>query len=381
MARRFLRSLHGNRRLGVWLLPGIVAVALVMPQIAAAAPGITFVAPAGALAYPDQDPEGPVGYDEAPNALRTTQLQPVIGIEADSGTQLECHPNSIQTTQPCGPPLPGCAAAVCASYQPSAPLTPDSSPLSTGNFLAVDLLDASGDTLASEWLKLDVDTTAPVTNLDDAGTNQVDNPFRPTFTFLVTDSNYVGGVIDHAECAWTSAAQTPSWSACRLTNGAGSFSPGVLPHRHRLYTLSVRGVDDFGRYTTASSSYDPVPCALSVRRPARLSSMLSSGIRVRVSCDTLSHAEVGVYAYALNGKRYASPRGAVSEFPQLGALNIHSRATVFTVNRRLTLYGAARRSFRSARSLSVVLAAGNADVIDAGIADDTLSYQTLTLHR
>ena len=102
---------------------------------------------------------------------------------------------------------------------------------------------------------------------------------------------------------------------------------------------------------------------------------------MRVSCDTLHRAEVGLYAYALNGRRYASPRGAVSELPLLGLVSIRSRPPRFTVRRRLRLYGAARREFRQARSLSVVFAAGAPDNIEAGIADDTLSYATLTLHR
>lgn len=102
---------------------------------------------------------------------------------------------------------------------------------------------------------------------------------------------------------------------------------------------------------------------------------------MRVSCDTLRQAQVGVYAYAVNGRRYASPRGAVSELPQLGRLSLRSATPGFTVRRRLRLSGGARRAFRKARSLSVVFAAGVPDTIQAGIADDTLSYVTLTLHR
>jgi hypothetical protein len=41
---------------------------------------------------------------------------------------------------------------------------------------------------------------------------------------------------------------------------------------------------------------------------------------------------------------------------------------MFTVRRRLTLYGAARREFRHVRSLSVVFAAGASDNIVGGIA-------------
>ena len=367
----------------VLFLGGLLALALVLPAGAVAARRITFVAPAGARAYPDKDPEGPVGFTEAPDAFRTTQVRPVIGIEANAGTRLQCHPDSVFVTKPCGPRLPGCNAAVCASYRPSSPLAPDSTSGPRGHFLAVDLVDSNGNTLDSEWLNLDVDTTAPVTRLGRIGIpSTLSNPFRPTFTFEVGDDNGVGGsAVDHADCSWTRTGRHPVWAACRLKNGGGSFSPPRLAHRHRLYVLGVRGTDDFGRSTTASASYDPVPCALALRRPANLSMLLSSGIQMRVSCDTLHRAEVGLYAYALNGRRYASPRGAVSELPLLGLVSIRSRPLRFTVRRRLRLYGAARREFRQARSLSVVFAAGAPDNIEAGIADDTLSYATLTLHR
>lgn len=249
--------------------------------------------------------------------------------------------------------------------------------------MAVDLLDSSGDTLDSQWLKLDVDTTAPATVLHSIGTpSTFPNAFRPTFTFEVSDSNTVGGnAVDHADCSWTPAGRAPVWAACPLSFGRGSFRPARLARGHHLYTFAVRGTDDFGRSTVASGEYDPVPSALAIRRPADLSGPLSSGIRTRVSCDTLRQAEVGVYAYALNGRRYASPRGAVSELPQPGRLSLRSATPGFTMHRLLRLSGRARRAVRTARSLSVVFAAGAPDSINAGIADDTLSYRTLALHR
>ncbi len=382
MGVAFLASRRGcQRRSEVgWLLGGLLAFALIVPAAAAAAPDITFVAPAGAHAYPDQTPEGPEGYTEAADAFRTTEVQPLIGIEADAGAQLKCHADSVFSTQPCGPALPGCSAAVCASYRPASPLSPDSTPGFGGLFLAVDLIDSSGATLDSQWLKLDVDTTAPTTVLDSIG--GFSNPFRPSFTFEVRDGNTVGGeAVDHADCSWTPAGHGPVWAACPLRFGDGSFHPPPLAHGHHLYVVAVRGTDDFGRSTVASGEYDPVPCALAIRRPAKLSGLLSAGVRVRVSCDTIRQAEVGVYAYALNGRRYASPRGAVSELPQLGRLSLHGATPGFTVQRTLRLSGRARRAFRKARSLSVVFAAGSPDTIQAGIADDTLSYRTLTLHR
>jgi hypothetical protein len=372
------------RRSGlVWLVGGLLVLAVALPGGASAASDITFVAPAGALAYPDQTPEGPAGYTEAPDAFRTTQVQPVIGIQADAGTQLECHADSVFDTQTCGPGLPGCTAAVCASYQPASPLAADSTPGFGGLFLAVDLLDADGDTIDSQWLKLDVDTTAPDTVLDTIdGPSRFQNPFRPTFTFEVNDENTVGGhAIDHADCSWTTARQNPAWAACPLKFGDGSYRPAPLAHRHHLYAFAVRGTDDFGRSTIASGEYDPVPCTLTVQPPRTLSALLSAGVRMQVSCDTLPSAEVGVYAYALNGRRYATPRGAVAELPMLGRVSLKSTTPAFTAKRLMRLSTQARHAFRNARSLSLVFAAGEPDDLQAGIANDTLSYTTLTLHR
>ena len=231
--------------------------------------------------------------------------------------------------------------------------------------------------------ELDVDTTAPHTVLDTIeGPSRFSNPFRPTFTFEVSDDNTVGGrAVDHADCSWTPAGQSQAWAACPLKFGEGSFRPPPLAHGHHLYDFAVRGTDDFGRSTVASGEYDPVPCALSIRRPRTLSGLLSAGVRMRVSCDTLHSAEVGVYAYALNGRRYATPRRAVAELPMLGRVSLRSATPRFTVQRPMRLSAQARHAFRKARSLSVVFAAGEPDDLQAGIADDTLSYVTLTLHR
>src|SRR5690242_7654339 len=150
-------------RLGrvVW----VIAVALAVAPAAACAATITFVAPPGARAYADPNGFGPAGYTEAPTALRTTDTRPTIGIVADAGAQLLCHYDDVHATQPCGAPAPGCAA-LCGSFQPAAPAGPDSNEFTRSHFLAVDLMDADGNVLASTWLNIDVDTTAPVTEVD-----------------------------------------------------------------------------------------------------------------------------------------------------------------------------------------------------------------------
>ncbi len=369
-------------RFGAWLLCGVVALAFVAPASASAA-SITFIAPAGARAYPDQS-EGPVGYTEA-LAFRTTDTRPAIAIQADGDGQLQCHFDDVHVTQPCGGPGPGCAA-VCGSFQPSAPLGPDSDQFTRGHFLAVDLVDAGGNSVASAWVNIDVDTTPPVTQLQTAGgvlgnPDSDATPLRPRFHFDVTDSNSVGTDVDTVACAWGPAAVSPVFRPCGSTPGAATFSPGRLPAGHRLYRLQVRGTDDFGRSTTASGVYDAVPCALSVRRPAGITRLLSSGIPTRVTCDALRHVSVAVYAFMVDGDRSATPRGAVSDNPILGEYRASGRTRTFTASRRLRLFGAARRALQHAHSLGLVLAAGDPENILAGIADDSLSYQVLNLHH
>jgi hypothetical protein len=141
----------------------------------------------------------------------------------------------------------------------------------------------------------------------------------------------------------------------------------------------VRGTDDFGRSTTASAVYDPIPCVLTVHRPRSLGSFLSSGIQTRLSCDTTRHVTVAAYAFMVNGNRSTSPRGAVANNPILGEYKVNSRTNAFSLGKRLKLVRDARSALRQAHSLGLVLAAGDHDKILAGIADDSLSYQSFTL--
>jgi hypothetical protein len=307
-----------------------------------------------------------------------------VGTWLLGGVELQCHFDNVFVTQSCGGPAPGCPTVVCGSFQPSAPLGPDSDEFSRSHFLAVDLMDADGSSIASAWVNIDVDTTAPLTQLDSAGgvlTNDAAGtaPLRPRFTFHVTDSNSVGSDVDTATCAWGPAATTPAFGPCAGSAASGSFGPGRLPARHRLYRLQVRGTDDFGRSSTVSGVYDAVPCALAIQGPTRIARLLSSGISTRLSCDTTRHAAVAVYAFMVNGNRSTSPRGAVSDNPILGEYRVSNRTSTFTTSRHLHLSGAARTALRHARSIGLVVAAGDPDKIEAGIADDGLSYQAFTL--
>jgi hypothetical protein len=363
-----------------------VALALALP-VSASAAGITFSPPPGSRSYPDQS-EGPVGYTEAPFAFRTTDTRPTITIQADGGSQLQCHFDDVFATQTCGGPGPGCAA-VCGSFQPEVLLGPDSDEFTPGHFLAVDLMDADGNAVASEWVDIDVDTTPPVARLASSGgvlTNDTSDasataPLRPNFSFQVTDSNSVGTDVDTVTCAWGPAATNPAFRSCGGSSGSSTFTPSRLPARHRLYRLQVRATDDFGRSSSASGVYDPVPCALSIRRPARIASLLSSGIPTRLSCDATRRVAVAVYAFMVDGDRSEPPRGAVADNPILGEYQASGRTSTFSVSRRLRLFGAARQALRHTHSIGLVLAAGVPDKVTTGFADDSLSYQVLTLRR
>ena len=368
-------------RLASWLLGALLALSVAVPASASAA-GRTFVAPPGARVSADQS-DGPVGYTEA-LAFRTTDTRPAIGITADGGTALQCHFDNVFVTEACGGPGAGCAV-VCGSYQPLNPLGPDSEEFTRSHFLAVDLVDADGNTLASAWVNIDVDTTPPVTKVDSAGgvlssAQTGTTPVRPSFAYDVTDSNSVGTNVDTAACAWGPANASPVFGPCRLgSDGSGTFSPR-LPARHRLYRLQVRGTDDFGRSTTASGVYDPVPCALSIHRPARIASLLGSGIPTTVSCDTIKHAAVAVYAFMVNGDRSTSPFGAVANNPILGEYRLSSKTQTFRASRRLRLSAGARSALRGSRSVGLVVAAGVPEQIESGTADASVSYQSFVLH-
>ncbi|MGH2871017.1 MAG: hypothetical protein ACRDL5_00965 [Solirubrobacteraceae bacterium] len=184
--------------------------------------------------------------------------------------------------------------------------------------------------------------------------------------------------MDRAECSWAPLGGPPAWRSC----GAGprTYPASPLPHRHRLYLVQVRGTDDFGRSTVASAQYDAVPCTLSIWRPAGIARLLGAGIPVSMSCSAVLHAEIVLKAFAVNGRRSGSPRGAVAENPALGELVARTRETSFTIHRRLQVSPAARRALRHASSVALVVAAGDDLDLDDDIAD-SLSYRVLTVRR
>lgn len=342
------------------LLALVAALALCGPARAAS---VTFSPPSDGVTYPATAVLGPAGYDEAPFELRTADQQPAIGVQADGGTVV-CHLDTILDSVPC-PPLPG-------SFRPAAPL-------SAGQHdVDVEVDDPDGNVLAAVWLRIEVDLTPPSVELDtDHGVLDVDalKPFAPRPGFALVDDNDVGGTVDRADCSFVPHGNAPAWQAC------ASGRAFALAHRHRLYDVRVRATDDLGRSGSASALYDPIPCTLALQRHVRLRALLSAGIGVRASCDGVTRAAVAVFAYALDGRRVVSPRGAVADNPLLGKLVGKGPARGFAVHGRLRLSHAARAALAGARSVGLAFAAGPAESVTTGFATDGLAYAAVTFRR
>ncbi len=336
----------------------------------ALAASVTFTAPSDGATYPATAVLGPAGYTEASFELRTADAQPAIGFQADGGTVV-CHLDSIRDSVPCGPAPAGCAS--CASIRPAAPL-----PAGQHDFDA-EVDDPDGNVLAAVWLRVEIDTTPPSVELDtDGGILHADQlkPFAPRPSFAVVDDNNVGGTVDRADCSFQPHGAAPAWHACTTD------STVALAHRHRLYDVRVRATDDLGRSgAVASALYDPIPCTLTLQRHVRLGTLLARGIAVRSSCDGVTRATVAVFAYAVNGRRSASTRGAVGENPLLGKLAGKGPALGFAIHGRLRLSRAARSALAGARSVGLAFAAGPSELVTTGFATDGLSYAALAFRR
>ena len=104
----------------------------------------------------------------APYVFRTSDPQPTIGIEASAGSRLSCtlqdFSDTPPVTAPCGAPLPGCTAALCGSFRPSAPLA--GRPAGTYD-LEVEVLDAAGSQVGNRAdQEFSVDLTPPLAKVD-----------------------------------------------------------------------------------------------------------------------------------------------------------------------------------------------------------------------
>jgi hypothetical protein len=236
-----------------------LAAAGAMPGSAAADPTITILPPAGA--HVDKS-------DSPPPYFRTANPRPTLGIEADAGSQLRCifdqKPGISVDWGPCGPPLPGCSAAVCASYRPPSPLRGRDA--AAMHHLDVQLVDSGGDELARAFQEFTADFTPPAVSVTDS-TDPL-NPFRPIFSFEVFDDEYGDPALaeDYTDCSLTRLGAPAAWHRCPTSTNPFTKKPGHegvirfrVARRHIDYRFQVRGTDDLGRSTTKGVDFNPVP--------------------------------------------------------------------------------------------------------------------------
>jgi hypothetical protein len=332
---------------------------------------VTFRPPAGAHVLTS----GP-----SPSEFRTTDPQPTIGVEASAGSQLLCTLQDFSDTEPitrpCGPPMPGCAAPLCGSFRPSTPLAGKPA----GQYdLQVEVLDSGGHQIGNSADQgFSVDLTPPTVTLRPAIATR---PLKPAFSFDVQDDATTDAPIqDAVSCSFGRVGAPVVWRACPSPTAATYRVAG----RHIDYRFGVRGIDDFGRPAYAYREYDPVPCALSVRPPLRLSTIAASGVFLRVRCSYVSSVDVGLWPMAVNGHVYSrTPAGTVKRRPLLGATRLHGHGPHWNRSVRLRMYprfAAQARHFRSTRFLVTACPADPENPCSDLAFDVRWSYAEFTAH-
>jgi hypothetical protein len=361
-----------NKRVAVRLFTVVCGALVLLP--AAAALGdvtVTFRPPAGAHVLVS-------GF--SPYEFRTTDPQPTIGIEASEGSQLLCtlqdFSDATPATAPCGPPLPGCTAPLCGSFRPSTPLAGKPA----GEYdLHVEVLDSGGNQLGNPADQgFSVDLTPPAVTLDPPIAT---TPLRPAFSFEVQDDATTDAFIeDTVSCSFDRLRAPVVWSSCASPTSAVDR----VPARHIDYQFGVRGVDDFGRTTYAYREYDPVPCALTVRPPGRLSTVAAAGVPLRVRCSYVRSVDVGLWPMAVNGHVYSrTPARTVKIRPLLGAIRMHGHGSHWSKSYQLRMYpqfAAQARRLRSTRFLVTACPTESDNPCSDLAFDVRWSYAEFTAH-
>lgn len=309
-----------GRRRGMWALGAAVAVLSLTPTVAAAA-SITFIPPSNA--HVDTT-------DAPPQYWRTLDQRPVVGIEADTSGQFQCAIDPLTSGwswSPCGPPLAGCTATACASFQPASPLTGVGG--NAMHDLEVRVVDGTGTTIASGGDSFTVDLTPPTLNI----APDLTNPLRPVFSVTMGDDEYGDPRLatDHADCSLTRLGAPPVWQQCAPPETGQGDVHYRLPRRHVDYRLAVRGFDDLGRMVTGHVDFDPLPCALRFNRPRSLGALITRGIPYRLLCSFTSAALITLVPLADNRARYEQP-------PIIAGAQVHRRGSRFISAGRLRLY-------------------------------------------
>lgn len=282
--------------------------------------------------------------------FRTNDPQPTFSIQAPEGIRAVCtvapwdSANSI--AGPCGPPLPGCTAAYCASYRPA-------SPVNGAYLLTVQTYDEFGTELGIGGITYAVDHTPPDTSVQLA--SEIGD-LRPFFDVAAKDDDPLSANVDTFQCSLGRLGAPPTWASCSPALDGSAQAPFAVPRRHIDWQMQVRAVDDLGRPdpTPASARFDPVPCVIKAHNVS-ISRLISSGIPVTVQCSYFRHVALWMFSLDTNGKHRVSIKYAMSHRLPLGQVAVNGKTPRFKVTKKLRLYKHYDRYYRGDHSADIVV--------------------------
>jgi hypothetical protein len=324
-----------------------------------------FATPARALAEPTVTivPLPTVG-----EAMLTGDPRPTIGIEASEaefeGEQIQCSLD-FAAPGPCGPPLAGCKAVLCASYTPAAPLADGEHDFVAGWY------GSNGGLLLSGSFLFTVDTTPPKVRLE----RPTGSPWEPSFVDSVETAPAIP-VTAHLECSLTPLGGAPTWSACK-ENRSGELVPpgGPLPRARRNFSFWFRATDQLGHSSApARVDFNPVPCTVKAR-PVSIGALLAKGLPVRVNCSFSQRDAANVYFVYRNGSPVET-----EENPVLGFRVFKRKKDQWQASGRLPVQRALRSSIAHYRKLPIRIYAVPSASYSAG-AYGKFGEKMLTLSR
>ncbi len=358
----------GRRKLEL----GVLVVLLAAPAVAQADPTITIT--------PVTGPHFVVRTNGTDIDARTDQRTASFVVTSDTAGSLTCSLNTIAPGA-CGAPPPGCPAAACATFTPSAP----GAGQGDSETVFVSLLDPGGSTLASTNYTYVFDITPPNTlNGTDPDPSSQVNPLRPAFNASIEDDDFNFNVVpgaDVMQCSFVREGSRPRWASCPVDNrGTANFTAGRLPDRHIDYTFSARSVDDLGRVdpTPVSTLFDPVPCAVSVGRVSGHSLSRSPFLSVTLQCTAVTETDVAAFVLQGYGSRTISAKAALTNGSSISdkRLRLHLRSGHATGHLKLNVGSHYATYFRHYRTVTLLVVAG-----DPSGPSPTNSLATVTARR
>ncbi len=310
-----------------WRLRWATILALVM----------ALAAPARALAEPTVRIVPPPTVGEA---MLTGDPRPTLGIEASEaefeGVQIQCSIDDAQPG-PCGPPLAGCTAALCASFRPASPLADG-----THDFVAGWYASNGGLLLWGSFL-FTVDATPPKVRLGSPG----GSPWEPSFLASVETAAAVP-ISVHLECSLTPLGGTPAWSSCKENRSAELIPGQRLPRVRRDYSFWFRATDQLGHSSQAARvDFNPLPCAVRARAVS-IGALLSRGLPVHINCSFSHHDAANVYFVYRDGSPVET-----EENPVLGFKVFRGKGAHWSSSARLPVQRGLRAAIAHYRRLPI----------------------------